>query len=386
VSRPYGACLNVTQRNLTDAIRVAAQKQKFHPIRDFLEAAEWDWKKRLDTMFIDYLGCEDNAFTRAASTMTLLAAVARVFEPGHKFDFCTVLESPQGHRKSTFIEALANGWFGELSGNVHKRQEMVESMQGVWIMEIPELQGFSRSDVNDIKAFISARSDKTRLAYDRRAQVFERQTIMLATTNDDTYLRDQTGNRRFWPIEVTVPQINIKKLKKHLPQIWAEATAVYSAMREKQPHGTLPLYLSDDAARVEAEARQADRRVEGVEDTFAHEVLVWVQTPVTRRDVEEGLGGGFADLDSPHAEDKTLGLRTVFTAKQAWTDALGRPGHLYDGKAQHLMGLALKQLDIIGKGRLSTVQGARLRYYHRVGCEYDGIWVELPEGHEEVAQ
>jgi putative DNA primase/helicase len=382
----YGYGLSVTQRNLTDAIRVVAQKQKFHPIRDFLEAAEWDGKKRLDTMFIDYLGCDDNAYTRAASAMTLLAAVARVFEPGHKFDFCTVLESPQGHRKSTFIETLANGWFGELSGNVHKRQEMVESMQGVWIMEIPELQGFSRSDVNDIKAFMSARTDKTRLAYDRRAQVFKRQTIMIATTNDDTYLRDQTGNRRFWPIEVTVAQINIKKLKKNLPQIFAEATAVYRAMREKQPHGTLPLYLADDAARVEAEARQADRRVEGIEDTFAHEVLVWVQTPVTRRDVEEGFNGGFADLDSGHAEDTTLGLRTVFTAKQAWTDALGRPGHLYDPKAQMLMGLALKQLDIISKPKLQTVHGARQRFYRRAGCEQEDIWVELPEGHEEVAR
>jgi predicted P-loop ATPase len=382
----YGYGLSVTQRNLTDAIRVAAQKQKFHPIRDFLEAAEWDGKKRLDTVFIDYLGCADNAYTRAASAMTLLAAVTRIFEPGHKFDFCTVLESPQGHRKSTFIETLANGWFGELSGNVHKRQEMVESMQGVWIMEIPELQGFSRSDVNDIKAFMSAKSDKTRLAYDRRAQVFKRQTIMIATTNDDTYLRDQTGNRRFWPIEVTVAQINIKKLKKNLPQIFAEATAVYHAMREKQPHGTLPLFLSDEAANTEAEARQADRRVEGLEDTFAQEVLEWVQRPVTRRDVEEGLGGGFADLDRADAGDTTLGLRTVFTAKQAWTDALGRPGHLYDQKAQMLMGLALKQLDIVSKPKLRTVHGARQRYYYRVGCEYDDIWVELPEGHEEVAR
>jgi hypothetical protein len=157
-------------------------------------------------------------------------------------------------------------------------------------------------------------------------------------------------------------------------------------MREKQPHGTLPLFLSNEAANTEAETRQADRRVEGLEDTFAHEFLVWAQTPVTRRDVEEGLGGGFADLDDPDAGDTTPGLRTVFTAKQAWTGALGRPGHLYDGKAQHIMGLALKQLDIIGKGTLSTVQGARQRYYHRVGCEYEGIWVELPEGHEEVAR
>jgi hypothetical protein len=85
-------------------------------------------------------------------------------------------------------------------------------------------------------------------------------------------------------------------------------------MREKQPHGTLPLYIADEAAKVEAEARQADRRVEGLEDTFAHEVLVWVQTPVTRREVEEGFGGGFADLDSGHAEDKTLGLRNTFAA------------------------------------------------------------------------
>jgi hypothetical protein len=157
-------------------------------------------------------------------------------------------------------------------------------------------------------------------------------------------------------------------------------------MREAQPHGTLPLYIADEAAKVEAEARQADRRVEGPEDTLAKSIFEWLQTPVTRSDVEEDLGGGFADLDDPDAGDTTPGLRTVFTAKQAWTDALGRPGHLYDGKAQHLMGLALKQLDIIGKATLSTVHGARQRYYHRVDCEYGGHWVELPEGHEEVAR
>ena len=106
-----------------------------------------------------------------------------------------------------------------------------------------------------------------------RGQFQPLDSCKIATTNDDTYLRDQTGNRRFWPIEVTVAQINIKKLKKNLAQIFAEATAVYHAMREAQPHGTLPLYIADEAAKVEAEARQADRRVEGVEDTFAQEVL-----------------------------------------------------------------------------------------------------------------
>jgi hypothetical protein len=163
------------------------------------------------------------------------------------------------------------------------------------------------------------------------------------------------------------------------------------ASRARTPYSYEPFYdllveRFPDAARVEAEARQADRRVEGIEDTFAHEVLVWVQTPVTRRDVEEGFNGGFADLDSGHAEDTTLGLRTVFTAKQAWTDALGRPGHLYDPKAQMLMGLALKQLDIISKPKLQTVHGARQRFYRRAGCEQEDIWVELPEGHEEVAR
>jgi hypothetical protein len=204
---------------------------------------------------------------------------------------------------------------------------------------------------------------------------------MIATTNDDTYLRDQTGNRRFWPIEVTVPQINIKKLKKNLAQIFAEATAVYHAMREAQPHGILPLYLADDAARIEAEARQADRRVEGLEDTYAQSCVEWLQRPVTRREVEEDLGIGFSDLDDPDAGDTTLGLRNAFTAKQAWTDALGRPEHLYDGKAQQYMALALKQIDFLCKAKLQTIHGARQRFIRRVGYENEGLWIELPEGH-----
>jgi hypothetical protein len=157
-------------------------------------------------------------------------------------------------------------------------------------------------------------------------------------------------------------------------------------MREAQPHGTLPLYLSNKAANTEAEARQADRLVEGPEDAFAKTILEWFQTPVTRRDVEEDLGGGFADLDGPDAEDTTPGLRTVCTGIQAWKDALGRPEYLYDHRAQLMVGKALSQIEELSKPKQRRVGGVRVRYRHRVGHGNDGPWTELPEGHETFAQ
>jgi hypothetical protein len=157
-------------------------------------------------------------------------------------------------------------------------------------------------------------------------------------------------------------------------------------MREAQPHGTLPLYLSNKAANTEADARQADRLVEGPEDALAKTIFEWFQTPVTRREVEEALGGGFSDLDDPDLGDTTPGLRTFCTAMQAWTEALGRPAYLYDQRAQHMVGKALSQIKELGKSKQKRVGGIRVRYYYRVGHAEDGPWTELPEGHETFAQ
>jgi hypothetical protein len=161
---------------------------------------EWDGTPRIERLFIDYVGAPDDAYHRSVSRLMLIAGVTRVFEPGHKFDFAVILEGLQGKRKSTFIETLAKNWFSELDGDFEDSKQMVEMMQGAWILEIPELSGFARADVRHIKAFISRTTDKVRLAYERRAKQYDRQCIFIGSTNDDRYLKDDTGGRRYWPV------------------------------------------------------------------------------------------------------------------------------------------------------------------------------------------
>lgn len=306
----YG--MKVTDRDLADAVDLAARKCAFHPIRHMFENLKWDGKKRLDTLFVDYLGCKDNAYTRAVSKLTILGAVARTFEPGHKFDHMTIVEGLQGLGKSTFFNVLGMGWFAEMEGDFEDRKKAVETMQGALIVEVAELSQFNRTEVQQIKQFVSATEDKTRLSYAKRAVVYPRQCILVGTTNEGAYLRDTTGNRRFWPIKAETAMINIVKLKREVEQIWAEAVAVYREMRVAQPHGTLPLYLSGEAERAEAVRVQESRRIETSEDSYVGLIERWLNTPVTKESLLNGsdkTADAFDDLDSDDLlgeDDKVL--------------------------------------------------------------------------------
>jgi hypothetical protein len=202
----YG--IKVPDRDLRAAIDIAGRKNAFHPVREYLSGLEWDGKTRIERLFVDYVGAPDDAYTRSVSRLLMVAGVTRVFEPGHKFDFAVILEGLQGKRKSTFIEILAKNWFSTLDGDFEDSKVMVEMMQGAWILEIPELSGFARADVRHIKAFISRTTDKVRLAYERRAKQYDRQCIFIGSTNDDRYLKDDTGGRRYWPIHCAVEEID----------------------------------------------------------------------------------------------------------------------------------------------------------------------------------
>lgn len=200
--RQGGYGLKTSGRDLTDAIQKVAYRNSYHPVRDYLNGLVWDGKPRAERLFVDYLGAPDDAYHREAARIWLLAAVTRIFEPGHKFDFVPILEGAQGKRKSTFIEALGANWASELTGDFHDPKGMVELMQGAWILELPELVGFSKSEVTLIKGFISKRKDKVRLAYAKRAVEYPRQCVFMGSTNEIEYLRDSTGGRRFWPARI----------------------------------------------------------------------------------------------------------------------------------------------------------------------------------------
>lgn len=180
----------------------------------------------MDTLLIDYLGAEDNSYVRAVTRKTLCAAVRRVQEPGVKFDTMLVLNGPQGIGKSTLISRLAGEWFSDsLNLSDTKDKTAAEKLQGYWILEIGELAGLRKAEVETLRSFLSRQNDIYRAAFGRRATPHPRQCIFFGTTNAESgYLRDTTGNRRFWPVKT--PGGGIKHswelTTEDICQIWAE--------------------------------------------------------------------------------------------------------------------------------------------------------------------
>lgn len=212
--------------NIEDALNAVSAQNKFHPIRDYLNSLNWDGVKRASTLFIDYLGAEDNKYTKAVTKTWLTAAVARVMAPGCKFDYMLVLVGPQGVGKSYIGSKLGGAWFSDTFLTVQGK-EGLEQLRGAWIVEIAELSALKKAESEAIKAFVSKQEDTYRGAYRKNPQTYKRQCVFIGTTNEHGFLRDSTGNRRFWPVTIT-GQGQTEKLYTHLTdevvdQIWAEA-------------------------------------------------------------------------------------------------------------------------------------------------------------------
>jgi hypothetical protein len=218
--------LHVSQELLRTVVSDVAHLNSFHPIRDYFNDLRWDGKPRIDTWFIDYGGAEDTEYTRAVGALMLIAAVRRVRRPGCKFDEMVVIENEeQGTNKSTALATLAvrEDWFSDdLPLNISGK-EVIERLRGRWIIEAAELSGIRRTEIEHLKAFLSRQTDRGRMAYGHFVTEVPRQCIIVGTTNAFEYLKDTTGNRRFWP--VLVKQFNIAELRHNRDQLWAEAAA-----------------------------------------------------------------------------------------------------------------------------------------------------------------
>lgn len=253
----------VSERDIADGVELAAARNTYHPIKDFLEAETWDGVERIEHMFIDYLGLPDTAYARETAKLVMIASVARIYEPGMKFDYAPVLQGRQGARKSTFIRTLyTTRWFGEVACDLGDVQKVAEAISGKWGNELPEMTAMNKSEVNDTKAFLSRQEDTVRLAYAREVTVIKRQAIFWGSTNEDVYLKDRTGNRRFWPLHVRTHYIDTSALADAVPQLWAEALALYKAMRAMYPrhqHEDLPLMLSGTAEQQAKLAQEGVR-------------------------------------------------------------------------------------------------------------------------------
>jgi predicted P-loop ATPase len=212
-----------------DALITAASERMFHPIKDYLEGLPvWDGTKRVDKLLIDYLGAEDNNYTKAVMRKTMVAAVARIYEPGTKFDYILVLNGPQGIGKSTFFAKLGGQWFSDsLTVSDMRDKAGAEKLQGYWILELGELAGLRKMDVETVKSFITRTDDKFRQSYGINVENHPRQCIVVGSTNNISgFLRDITGNRRFWPVRVNRGKKSVWEME-DVDQIWAEALQQY---------------------------------------------------------------------------------------------------------------------------------------------------------------
>lgn len=233
LTRTYGLP-SIPRAALMEGIETVAHSRPFHPIREWLQALQWDGRLRIDKWLIHALGESPETlkpamreYLQQVGRFWLLGMVNRVMQPGCKFDYCPVLEGPGGFRKSTLVEALASTpYFSDTHFDVGRGKEGQEQVQGLWMYEIAELANFGKAEIGLIKAFITAKVDRYRPSYGRVVESFERQCILAGTTNESTYLRDRTGNRRFWPIPVK-KVINIDWVMKARGQMLAEAYALY---------------------------------------------------------------------------------------------------------------------------------------------------------------
>ena len=260
-------------RNYEVAFTKVVEDRHFHPLREWLDALpEWDGTVRLENLYIDCLGAKDTAYVRAATRKSFVAAVARIYEPGIKFDSVVVLVGPQGCGKSTIFAKMGKDYYSDsLSLMDMKDKSGAEKLQGYWLLELGELAGLRKTDVEVVKAFVSRTDDIYRPSYGRTVESHPRQCIIVGTTNSESgFLRDITGNRRFWPIKVT----GISKRKswdmtdEEVVQLWAEAKYLYGQGET--------LYLNEqensEALSEQIDAMETDER-QGIVEEYLNTLL-----------------------------------------------------------------------------------------------------------------
>ncbi len=248
-----------SKEKLIAALAIVGGQKTVNEVRDYLLDLKWDGIHRVDTLFIDYLGADDNIYTRAVARKSLCAAVGRAVTGGIKYDYMPILSGPQGIGKSTMLATLGRGWFSD-SLTTFEGKDAAEMLQGTWINEIGELNAMSKYETSAVKQFLSKKSDIYRAAYGRRTEEHPRRCVFFGTTNDAEFLKDFTGNRRFWPVDVGENESRLSvfdDLPGQVDQIWAEAVGYWRAGE--------PLYLTGEAERLAQQAQEEHRETYGWE-------------------------------------------------------------------------------------------------------------------------
>ena len=298
-------------------LRMYTDRNRFNPVTDYLNSLQWDGQQRLDALFTHYLNAENVEFARLTGPKFLIGMVARAFKPGCKRDEMPIFEGEQGAKKSTALNILAGDeYFSDGLPNIHDKDAM-QHLQGMWLIEIGELSALRKSEVEDVKRFVTSKTDKFRPAYGRNMVESRRTSVFAATTNAETYLKDPTGARRFWPIRCG--QIDLDGLRRDRDQLFAEAVTRYRAGERWWLDGAEELALAKD----ETDARQDRDAWHDQVAQFANGYAA-VGLPVTMRLVMEICLG----MTSPNMCDrKTTGrIAAILTAENFRRKQIVRSG------------------------------------------------------------
>jgi putative DNA primase/helicase len=312
------------------AFSVLRPKYSFHPVEHYLSKLEWDGTHRVETLLIDYLGAKDSEYVRAVTRKAMAAAVARIFEPGVKFDYMLVLIGRQGVGKSQLLFRLGSPWFSDSLFTI-KGKEGFEQLQGVWLVEWGELAGLRKADMDSVKNFITKREDRYRVSYGKRTENFPRQCIFFGTTNNKDFLHDDE-NRRFWPVDVAeqAPGKNLftDLSQDEVKQVWAEAVQLYKDLE--------PLILSAKLEKIAFEAQEQHREAD--DWTGSIKDYLEIKVPENWLEIDVYSRRSFINGDPFYGEGKLL--RNRISVAEIWCELLG-------GQLRDMTTMAAKRLHTI---------------------------------------
>lgn len=312
--------LPFSSRNHDVAFTKAADDRHFHPIRDYLNGiGEWDGEKRVEDLLIKYLQADDTPYVRAVTRKTAAAAVARIYKPGIKFDCVPVLDGDQGIGKSSIFKDLVTPEYYSESLSLTDMDDKsgAEKLQGFWIVEIGELAGMKKADIEKVKAFLSTADDKYRPSYGKTVESHPRQCIIIATVNGERgYLRDITGNRRFWIIKLHQQKQKQKwSFDQHFrDQFWAEAKVIYASGEKLYLEGNI-LEASEQAQRG---AMEVDERI-GMVEEYLNTLL-----PENWNDMDIYARRNYMSDKGDPTNPKGTVVRTEVTNAEIWCECFGR--------------------------------------------------------------
>lgn len=324
------------KEKIMDGMITAAKDNTINPIENYLDGLTWDGVERLDALLVDYLGAEDTAYVRAVTRKTFTAAVARIYDPGCKFDYVLTLSGPQGRGKSTLVAKMSNGWYTDSLAGIGTK-EAYEGIQGFWLVELGELAAMRKIEIETTKNFISKMVDSYRAAYGRRVEDHPRRCVFIGTTNSTAFLRDDTGNRRFWPVRLgeAAPSKTVwgDLTQPVIDQMWAEAVTRYRAGEKL----TLPPELVESAQEQQQDFTEDDPRRGLVEDYL--EVLL----PTSWAGMSAEKRRGWFQEDDSIREAGTV-RRDYISAVEVWAECFGNDPHRFPRQDRAEVNAILQQL------------------------------------------